>query len=178
MSDILPIERPMRRNNIAQDAPGTIFSRGAATLVSPFFDHASPRRVFRASTLLEHFERWKTVWTLPSLWTQRTRPQGTWKTAQTAVFHSVHTDHFFLQEETEERRTLQVCQSDCLNRGVHPRPLCPRLCPRDRRKTRRFPQHFDEGGFPKTVASGTARSRSRKCHLHVYLPSAVRWPRG
>src|SRR5437773_9962455 len=25
---------------------------------------------------------------------KRTRPQGTWKTAQTAVFHSVHTDQF------------------------------------------------------------------------------------
>jgi hypothetical protein len=28
MSDILPINRPVRRKNIAQDAPGTIFSRG------------------------------------------------------------------------------------------------------------------------------------------------------
>jgi len=30
------------------------------------------------------FARSKTMWTLPSLWTQRTRPQGTWKTAKTA----------------------------------------------------------------------------------------------
>jgi hypothetical protein len=27
---------------------------------------------------------------------------------------------------------------------------------------------FDEGRFPKTVASGTIKSRSRKCRLHVY----------
>jgi hypothetical protein len=77
----------------------------------------------------EKFVRWKTVWTLPSLWTQRTRPQVTWKTAQTAVFHSAHTDHSFLQEEKEQRRILQVCQSDCLNRGVHPTFVCPPVCP-------------------------------------------------
>jgi len=38
----------------------------------------------------------------------------------------------FLQEEKEQRRTLQVCQSDCLNRGVHPSQLCPFLCPLSR----------------------------------------------
>jgi hypothetical protein len=36
---------------------------------------------------------------------------------------------FFLQEEKERRRTLQLCQSDCLNRGVHPSSVCPFLCP-------------------------------------------------
>ena len=33
----------------------------------------------------------KNAWTLPSLWTHRTRPQGTWKTAENAVSHSAHT---------------------------------------------------------------------------------------
>jgi hypothetical protein len=51
------------------------------------------------------FARSKTVWTLSSLWTQRTRPQVTLKTAQTAVFNSAHTDHFFLQEEENNEET-------------------------------------------------------------------------
>ena len=38
----------------------------------------------------------KRAWTLASLWTRRTRPEGTWKTAQNAVFHSAHTHHRFL----------------------------------------------------------------------------------
>jgi hypothetical protein len=75
MSDLPPITRPMRRRKIAQDAPGTIFSRGVAPQVSPV---STPRNLedgFRASTLFDKFGRWKTVWTLPSLWTHRTRPQ-------------------------------------------------------------------------------------------------------
>jgi len=129
MSDIPPITRPMRRKKIAQDAPGTIFSTGGATLVSPVSTTRNLEAGFRASTLFENFARWKTVWTLPSLWTPRTRPQVTWKTAQTAVFHSAHTDHFFLTGKRNKRRTLQVCQSDWLNRGVHPSSVCPFLCP-------------------------------------------------
>ena len=37
MNGDLPIARPMRRNEIAQDAPGTIFSRGVATSGIPLF---------------------------------------------------------------------------------------------------------------------------------------------
>jgi hypothetical protein len=43
-----------------------------------------------------------------------------------------HRLFFSGKKKTEERTTkqkLQVCQSDCLNGGVHPRKLCPRLCP-------------------------------------------------
>src|SRR5438093_11003171 len=54
----------------------------------------------------------------------------------------------------------------------------PKTVPARSPETERFPQHFDEGGFRKTAAFGTIESRSRKCHLLVYLPSAVRWPRG
>ena len=56
--------------------------------------------------------------------------------------------------------------------------VCPRVCPRDHRKHVDFPGHFNEGGFTKTVAFGTTKARSWKCRLHVYLPSAVRWPSG
>jgi hypothetical protein len=48
----------------------------------------------------------------------------TWKTAKSAVFHSVHTDYYFFEEEKRNEEELQVCQSDCLNRGVHPTRLC------------------------------------------------------
>ena len=94
------------KEKTAQDAPGTIFSRGAATLVSLRFDHAFPQESLSGLNLcLTMFARSKTVWTLSSLWTQRTRPQVTLKTAQTAVFNSAHTDHFFLQEEENNDET-------------------------------------------------------------------------
>jgi hypothetical protein len=44
MNDSLPINRPMRRNEILQDAPGTIFSRGWRLWYPLFFDHASAHR--------------------------------------------------------------------------------------------------------------------------------------
>ena len=37
------------------------------------------------------------AWTLPSLWTRRTRPRGTRKTAQNAVSHSAHTIILFVK---------------------------------------------------------------------------------
>jgi hypothetical protein len=57
----------------------------------------------------------KTLLTLSSLWTQRTRPQGTWKTAKSAVFHSANSDQFFLEEE---KRTTDERQEH-LNPTVH-----------------------------------------------------------
>ena len=54
----------------------------------------------------------------------------------------------------------------------------PESVPTRSPKNCRFPQRFGEGGFTKTVASGTIKSCSLKCRLHVYLASAVRWPRG
>jgi hypothetical protein len=44
MSGILSINRAMQGNKTAQDALGTILSRGGATVVSPLFDHADRRR--------------------------------------------------------------------------------------------------------------------------------------
>jgi hypothetical protein len=54
----------------------------------------------------------------------------------------------------------------------------PKTVPARSSETGRFPKHFAGGGFLKTIARATIESRSRKCHLLVYLPSAVRWPRG
>jgi hypothetical protein len=122
----------------------------------PADQHTYRRRRFRASTLLEHFARSKTVWTLPSLWTQRTRPQGTWKTAQTAVSTAPTPIMFFLEEEEkEQRRTLQVCQSDCLNGGVHPRSLCLRSCRSSRRRSGRR--------LPVRTTADTRRTRQERC---------------
>src|SRR4030095_5751100 len=54
---------------IAQDAPGTI-SRGGWGLWYPHFrPRATPKDGFRGQR--HYFARWKTVWTLPSLWTQK-----------------------------------------------------------------------------------------------------------
>ena len=59
----------------------------------------------------------------------------------------------FLQEEQEQRRTLQVCQSDCLNRGVHPTSVCQLACQRpgshsnnQRRAAKMRGKHGDPGG--------------------------------
>ena len=73
----------------AQDASGPIFSRRAATWVSPF----SSRHMVNASFVRPRgsnmFDAPKTLLTLPSLWTYRTRPQGT---AKNAVFHCANSE--------------------------------------------------------------------------------------
>ena len=52
---MLPINRPMQQNKILQDAPGAIFSRGAATLVCPVFDDAYPRSRFSRVNVIGNF---------------------------------------------------------------------------------------------------------------------------
>ena len=47
-------------------------------------------------------QRRRRAWTLPSLWTRRTRPQVTWKTAQNAVSHSAHTHYRFRERRTKK----------------------------------------------------------------------------
>ena len=121
MSDILPLTRPMRRNNIAQDAPGTIFSRGGATPVSPHFDDAQPRRRFSRVNVIRKFRAMEDGVDPAVPVDAQNASTSDLENCTNAVFHSAHTDHPFLQEEKEQRRTLQVCPSDCLNRGVHPK---------------------------------------------------------
>src|SRR5229473_2738087 len=110
MSETLRIAPTNATKQTAQDALGTIFSRGVATLVSPFFEDAYRQGLPACLRDIDIFARSKTVWTLSSLWTQRTRPQVTLKTAQTTDFNSAHTDHFFLQEEKNEERTTKTAQ--------------------------------------------------------------------
>lgn len=52
MRKILPINRPMQEHNIAQDAPGTILSRGALLWYPPVSTTRNLEDAFRASTLL------------------------------------------------------------------------------------------------------------------------------
>jgi hypothetical protein len=54
----------------------------------------------------------------------------------------------------------------------------PKSVPTRSPETRPFPEHFDEGGFTKTVAFGSTKLRSSRCWFRVYLPFAVRWPSG
>jgi hypothetical protein len=94
---------------IAQDGPGTIFSKGVAPQVSPVSRTRILNGVFHAATAIDNCRTAKTLWTLPSLWTPRTRPQGTWKTAKSAVFHSAHSDHLFGdKEQNEEQRAATM----------------------------------------------------------------------
>ena len=115
MNERLRIAGADATKKTAQDAPGTIFSRGVATLVSPLFRaRVSSKQSVVLQCHLNMFARSKTAWTLSSLWTHKTRPQVTLKTAQTAVFNSAHTDHLFLGRK--RRRTKNERQNHTTNR--------------------------------------------------------------
>jgi hypothetical protein len=53
------------------------------------------------------------LWIAPDLWkTQRTRfPQGRWKTAQTAVFHTLHRRTTFRGMKKRENETRKMIQT-------------------------------------------------------------------
>ena len=55
MSERLRIAGADAAKNTAQDAPGTIFPRGVATLVSPLFEYAHPQRSFWCLNVIENF---------------------------------------------------------------------------------------------------------------------------
>ena len=114
MSDMLSSNRAMRREKTAQDVPGTIFSGGSLSGIPPFSSMCALKAMFRVSSLLELFAPAKTVWTLPSLWTQRTRPQRLAKPQRTRFRTSAHTDYLPLEKKKPEEGTtalkLQVCQ--------------------------------------------------------------------
>ena len=53
--------------------------------------------------IFERRESDQRAWTLTPLWTQRTRPQVAWKTAQNAVSHSAHAQYGFIEKDKERR---------------------------------------------------------------------------
>jgi hypothetical protein len=76
------------------------FLEGAATPVSPFF---ATRIVPEVITPLKIFARSKTMWTLPPLWTHRTRPQGFGNLAKNARFpQRPHRSSFSLKKKKNE----------------------------------------------------------------------------
>jgi hypothetical protein len=94
--------RDQRDPKNAQDAPGAIFSRGAATPVSPFF---ATRIAPEVITPLKISARSKTMWTLPPLWTHRTRPQGFGNLAKNARFpQRPHRSSFSLKKKKNEEQ--------------------------------------------------------------------------
>jgi hypothetical protein len=96
-----PRDRGDRRDpKTAQDAPGAIFSRGAARPVSPFFTMCIGPEVI---TPLNISATSKTMWTLPPLWTHRTRPQGFGNLAENARFpQRPHRSSFSLKNKKNE----------------------------------------------------------------------------
>ncbi|MDQ3345984.1 MAG: FHA domain-containing protein [Chloroflexota bacterium] len=51
------------------------------------------------------FARSKTIWTLPPLWTHRTRPTGVWKSRTEREIPTASTSIIVFSKEKEERRT-------------------------------------------------------------------------
>jgi hypothetical protein len=98
-----PRDRGERRDpRNAQDAPGAIFSRGAATPVSPFF---ATRIGLEVITPLNISAMSKTMWTLPPPWTHRTRPQGFGNLATNARFpQRPHRSSFSLKNKKNEEQ--------------------------------------------------------------------------
>ena len=109
MRGILRIGQVDAMKKIAQDASGTIFSRGVATQVSPLFEHARPRRYLSQNTVFENVERENRE--RERRRRGRCRPCGRTERAHrgleishsTRDSHSVHIDHFLFEQEKKKR---------------------------------------------------------------------------
>jgi hypothetical protein len=101
-----------------QDGPGSIFSRGWLLGYSPFPGPRILKSIVQLETCGKLFEGTKTLLTLPSLWTQRTRPQGTWKLQNS--FHSANSDRRFSWKKKEERR--KTSQPTCPRNRIRSKP--------------------------------------------------------
>ena len=105
MSEASWVPRLITTINPAQDAAGATIVTSGDLQVDPN-SHSTPiTSAFTVSTALTALEPSKRVWTLTSLWTHRTRPQVTLKTAKAAVFNSAHTHPLVLKKRKEEERT-------------------------------------------------------------------------
>ena len=91
------------REKTDQDAPGAIFSRGVATLVSPFF---VPRVLNAVDRTIAIFREREDDVDADILWTQRTRPQDLEISQKTRDSHSAHIDHLFLGSRTTKKKPL------------------------------------------------------------------------
>jgi len=102
VSEILRIAVLVATKKAAQDAPRATIGTSGDLQVLPIATSLMLTGDFNVSTSLIAFERLKRVWTLTSLWTHRTRPQVTWKTADS--FPQRPHPSFFPWKKKEERR--------------------------------------------------------------------------
>ena len=91
-------------------------SRGGRSLGIPLFEHAL---VSEAIASLNICARSKTMWTLPPLWTHRTRPTGVWKSRTEREIPTASTSIIVFSKEKEERRT-QPLRSNCPRNRISP----------------------------------------------------------
>ena len=105
MSAVSLVGRLIAIQHTVQDASGTMIVTSGDLQVHPISSSLSPASLGTGSRSLTVFERSKRVWTLTSLWTHRTRPRVTLKTAKTAVFNSAHSHQLVLGKKKEEQRT-------------------------------------------------------------------------
>src|ERR1700730_17735533 len=104
----------MRRKNRSGWLRDDFLEGGGYSGIPPFLHTRIFKGVCPTSTCANVFAEPKTLLTLPSLWTQRTRPQGTWKTAKSAVFHSANSNHLFLgRRKKNDRGTTRTSQPNC-----------------------------------------------------------------
>ena len=109
MSEASWIPRLITTTNTAQDASGATIVSSGDLQVDPNSRSAMITAAFTVSIALTALTQSKRVWTLTSLWTHRTRPQVTLKTAKNAVFNSAHTHQLVLKrrKKDKERTTKQ-----------------------------------------------------------------------
>ncbi len=109
------------RSKNRSGCPRSDFLEGAAPSVSPF---SSARIVPEVITPLKLFATSKTMWTLPPLWTHRTRPQGFGNLAKNARFpQRPHRSSFSLKKKNEEQNHSDQLSTE----SDHPHPLGRRI---------------------------------------------------
>ena len=87
MSERLSSHRAMRRKKTAQDAPGTIFSRGSLSGIPPLFEHGRPHRHVSCLTVIEPFRAGEDGVDAAVPVDAKNAPTATCKTAKNAVSH-------------------------------------------------------------------------------------------
>jgi hypothetical protein len=93
-----------RKKKTAQDAPGTIFSRGVATWVSPLSEHAHRDQHRSPINMLEHFRRNEDDVDAGLPVDAKNASTRKLEKCKSALFHSAHIDPLFLQEEDKKTR--------------------------------------------------------------------------
>ena len=105
MSERFRIAGADAAKNTAQDAPGTIFSRGGATLVSPLFEHAHPQRSLSCLNVIEKFRAIEDDVDAVVPVDAKNAPTSDLEDCKDRSFQQRPHRSLFLEEEKKERRT-------------------------------------------------------------------------